>query len=391
MKKSFFEGKVFFSSIICLCMLSSIFSACKKNQKESEEISSETKYYSQTIVLNKNKAQADKATFNTENAGASGTDSSGTVPASSGSVRDSLNSKAVSGSAAAGLKAGRAGSANSRPGTEKKYPQKIVALSPASTEILCSIGALDQIAARSDYSDYPPEVLSKPVAGGFDGKNLSVENILSFSPDLVYLTSGMHDYLIPLLRSKKIPYFISMDASVKGILSEIKEIGKITGHEKQAEVKIAEIQAKILELKKSAPKRPKSVYWEIWSPPYMSIGKNSFINELIQIAGGKNIFDDIKEAYPIVSDEQILLRNPDVIIIPDNLQDGIEGIKIRNGWKNIEAVKNGSIYSLDADMISRPSPRITEAIAMIQKCLLADQLAGGVSDKLADQADSSTQ
>ena len=260
--------------------------------------------------------------------------------------------------------------------TKEAYPSRIVSLSPAATEILCAVGAIDQIAARSDFSDYPPEVLSKPVAGGFDGKNLSVENILSFQPDLVYLTSGMHDFLIPLLRSKKIRYFISMDASVNGILSEIKEIGKITGHEKEAEAKIAEISSQIEELKKraslAAAVAPKSVYWEIWSPPYMSIGKNSFINELIQIAGGKNIFDDIKEAYPIVSDEQIILRNPDVIIIPDNLSDGIEGIKNRNGWKNISAVKSGAIYSLNADMISRPSPRITEAISMIQNCILAE-------------------
>ncbi len=280
--------------------------------------------------------------------------------------------------------------------TKEAYPSRIVSLSPAATEILCAVGAIDQIAARSDFSDYPPEVLSKPVAGGFDGKNLSVENILSFQPDLVYLTSGMHDFLIPLLRSKKIRYFISMDASVNGILSEIKEIGKITGHEKEAEAKISEISSQIEELKKraslaaagnsgnggagettsgnkvAAAGAPKSVYWEIWSPPYMSIGKNSFINELIQIAGGKNIFDDIKEAYPIVSDEQIILRDPDVIIIPDNLSDGIEGIKNRNGWKNISAVKSGAIYSLNADMISRPSPRITEAISMIQNCILAE-------------------
>ena len=254
--------------------------------------------------------------------------------------------------------------------TAQKYPQRIVSLSPAATEILCAVGAIDQIVARSDYSDFPPEVLSKPVAGGFDGKNLSIETVLSFQPDFIYLTSGMHDYLIPLLRSKKIRYFMSMDASVNGIISEIKEIGKITGHAKEAEEKIAEMNRDIELLKQNAPKVKKSVYWEIWSPPYMSIGKNSFISELIQIAGGKNIFDDIKEAYPIVSDEEILLRNPEVIIIPDNLQDGIEGIKFRNGWKNVSAVKEQRIYSLDSDLISRPSPRIIQAITLIQNCLL---------------------
>lgn len=251
-------------------------------------------------------------------------------------------------------------------------PRRIVSLSPAATEILCEVGAIDQIVARSDFSDYPSEVLSKPVVGGFDGKTLSIENILSFNPDFVYLTSGMHDYLIPLLRSQKIEYFVSSDSSVKGILSEIRKIGKITGHAKLAETKANELEKQIAEIKKSAQKmskNAKSVYWEIWSPPYMSIGKNSFINELIEIAGGKNIFSDVDEAYPIVSEEQIIARMPEVIIIPTDLSSDADAIKNRAGWNAIPAVKNNKIFALDANSISRPSPRIVDSLKLIQECL----------------------
>lgn len=252
---------------------------------------------------------------------------------------------------------------------QTKFPTRIVSLSPAATEILCEVGAIDQIVARSDFSDYPSEVLSKPIVGGFDGKSLSLETILSFNPDFVYLTSGMHDYLIPLLRAQKIDYFVSSDSSVQGILSEIKKIGKITGHAKLAETKAAQIEKQIAEIKKSSPKIRKSVYWEIWSPPFMSVGKKSFINELIEIAGGKNIFSDLDEAYPIVSEEEIIARFPEVIIIPNDLSISAEQIKSRSGWEAIPAVKNDKVFALDANSISRPSPRIVNSIKLIQECL----------------------
>ncbi len=257
-------------------------------------------------------------------------------------------------------------------GTKKSgvnFPQRIVSLSPAATEILCTVGAFEQICARSDFSDFPPEVLQIPVVGGFDGKNLSIETILSFEPDFLYITAGMHEYLIPILKSQKIKYFMSTDSSVGGIIAEIREIGKLTGNTERADARAKEIESEIERIKANSPHEKKSVYWEIWSPPYMSVGSKSFINELIEIAGGKNIFADAKEAYPIVSEEQIVARSPEAIIIPDNLSESPEQIKKRSGWKEIPAVKNGRIFPLDADLISRPSPRITEAIQLIQNCL----------------------
>ena len=252
---------------------------------------------------------------------------------------------------------------------KQKYPQRIVSLSPAATEILCEVGAIDQICARSDFSDYPPEVVKIPVAGGFDGKNISIETVLSYEPDFIYLTAGMHDYLIPFLKAQKIKFFISSDSSINGILSEIRQVGKITGHEKQAEEIASGMEKEIKRIKNSSNSVKKSVYWEIWTPPYMSVGKNSFISELIEIAGGKNIFSDVKEAYPIVSEEQIIAREPEVIIIPDNLTEGPEQIKNRNGWSSVPAVKNNQVYALDSDLISRPSPRIIQALELIQDCL----------------------
>lgn len=253
---------------------------------------------------------------------------------------------------------------------ENHIPQRIISLSPSATEILFAIGAQNQIAARSDFCDFPENAKNIPSVGGFDGKTLSIEKILSFSPDFVYLTNGMHNYLIPFLQKHNIAYYISVADSVQTVLQEIAEIGKITDHQLQAQKLCNQIKQdlqKIAEQNKSKPKV--TVYWEVWTPPYMSAGKNSFINEIITYAGGINIFSDIEQPYPVVSEEAILMRNPQIIIIPNSTVGGTTAVTSRKNWQNISAVKNNKIYSVDTNIISRPGPRISQAIELISNCI----------------------
>lgn len=253
---------------------------------------------------------------------------------------------------------------------ENLIPQRIISLSPSATEILFAIGAQNQIAARSDFCDFPENAKNIPSFGGFDGKTLSIEKILSFSPDFVYLTNGMHNYLIPFLQKHNIAYYISVADSVQTVLQEITEIGKITDHQLQAQKLCNQIKQdlqKIAEQNKSKPKV--TVYWEVWTPPYMSAGKNSFINEIITYAGGINIFSDIEQPYPVVSEEAILMRNPQIIIIPNSTVGGTTAVTSRKNWQNISAVKNNKIYSVDTNIISRPGPRISQAIELISNCI----------------------
>lgn len=253
---------------------------------------------------------------------------------------------------------------------ENLIPQRIISLSPSATEILFAIGAQNQIVARSDFCDFPENAKNIPSVGGFDGKTLSIEKILSFSPDFVYLTNGMHNYLIPFLQKHNIAYYISVADSVQTVLQEITEIGKITNHQLQAQKLCNQIKQdlqKIAEQNKSKPKV--TVYWEVWTPPYMSAGKNSFINEIITYAGGINIFSDIEQPYPVVSEEAILMRNPQIIIIPNSTVGGTTAVTSRKNWQNISAVKNNKIYSVDTNIISRPGPRISQAIELISNCI----------------------
>lgn len=244
-------------------------------------------------------------------------------------------------------------------------PSRIVSLSPASTEILFAVGAQDQIVARTDLCNYPPEAKNIASVGGFDGKLFSLESIIAFKPDFVYLTAVMHSHLIEPLKAYGIPIYISDAQSVDDILKEIQDIAEITGHKEQGQICVENIKNEFAQAEKitenlNLDKKP-SVYWEIWNSPYMSVGNRSFLNEIIQIAGLSNIFENLSQPYPSVSEESIIAKNPDIIVFPSDAMISAKDIKNRRSWKNIEAVKNNRIYSLDGDLMSRSGPRIGKA------------------------------
>ena len=250
----------------------------------------------------------------------------------------------------------------------KIIPERIVSLSPAATELLAEAGAISQIAARTDFCDYPQEVLKIESVGGFDGKSISQEKLLSFSPDLVCLTSGMHDYLTEFLENQKINFYILSQNSVSMILNDILTLGEITGNSETAQKNVQKITRCLNKIKSKTENLPKvSVYWEIWDSPLMSIGKNSFITELISLSGGKNIFDSINSDYPLVSEEEILFKNPDIIIFSSENINGKTKIQNREGWKNLSAVKEQKIFPLDTNFITRPGSRIAESIEILLK------------------------
>lgn len=253
--------------------------------------------------------------------------------------------------------------------SKSEYPKSIVALSPSSVEILFAIEAGNQIAALSDLADYPPEAADLPKVGGFDGKTLSFEKILSYKPDLVYLTDGMHNFLIQELEANEIPYFLSKANSINDVENEILEVGKITGHENESKILVTEMRQKIGAFRDSNAQAKFSVYYEVWNSPFMSVGNSSFISDVITNAGGKNIFADLSEAYPMVSEETIIARQPDVILLPASSGISAQSLATRPGWSEIPAVKNNRVYVIDDNVFGRPGPRIADAVLQLEDLL----------------------
>lgn len=247
---------------------------------------------------------------------------------------------------------------------ESAYPKSIVALSPSAAEILFTIGAGDQVSAVSQFTDFPPEAAAKPVVGGFDGKTLSIETIMSFKPDLVYITEGMHNFLIATLEANGIAYYVSKGDSIASVEAEILEVGKITGHEKEAAKVVDGMEKKLKKATGSTSKKGDAVkvYWEVWNAPYMSAGAASFINDVIKAAGGENIFADLPDAYPMVSEESIISRGPAVILIPASTGLAASSVGLRNGWAEIPAVKNSRVFVVDDNVYTRPGPRVADVV-----------------------------
>ena len=259
----------------------------------------------------------------------------------------------------------------------QSYPQRIVALSPSAGEILFAVGAEDQIAAVSEFTDYPPEAASKPVVGGFDGKTLSMESILGFKPDFLYLTDGMHNFLIEQLDAYGIKYYLSKGDSIKAVMQEILDVGVLTGHAEKAADIVQDMTKKIEGIKKTSSSQSSSspstlsrtLYYEVWNAPFMTAGARSFINDIILTSGAQNIFSDIDEAYPIVSEETIIARQPEYILIPASCGITVEAVKARNGWGSIPAVKNNKVFLIDDNVYTRPGPRVADVVVELNALL----------------------
>jgi iron complex transport system substrate-binding protein len=256
--------------------------------------------------------------------------------------------------------------------------QRIISLSPSVTESLFAIGAGGQMVGRTDYCNYPEEALALPSVGGFDAATLSMESIIALEPDLVIGGSVYQADVIKSLQEAGIPAFVSQPANLAGIIDALTLFGKITGHVDEAASVASEMQARVDAVKSvvstiPADQRP-TVFYEVWHEPLMSANNKTVVGELIDLAGGVNLFAELPDEYPTVSVEQIVEVDPQFIIGPSSHADQMtaEIIGGREGWGNLGAVKNNAIYIVDGDIVSRYSPRVVEVLDEFAKILHPD-------------------
>ena len=255
---------------------------------------------------------------------------------------------------------------------------KIVSLAPSVTETLFAIGAGEQVIGRTDYCDYPEEVSSLPSIGGFDAATISVESIVALEPDLVIGGSIYQAEVIQALEAAGIPAFVTEPSNLAEIMDAVTLLGQVTGQEAGAEQVYNDMQARIdaVEAAVSAvpvDQRP-SVFYEVWHEPLMSANGNTVVGELIEIAGGENIFADLPDEYPTVSVEQIVVDDPLFIIGPSSHGDQMsaEVIGAREGWEDLTAVKENAIHIVDGNMVSRASPRVVLVLEEFARILHPD-------------------
>ncbi|MBS7643422.1 cobalamin-binding protein [Candidatus Bathyarchaeota archaeon] len=259
--------------------------------------------------------------------------------------------------------------------TLPKIPERIVSLSPSNTEILFALGLGPKVVGVTKFCDYPPEVLHRvrngsiAVIGGF--VDPSIERIVALNPDLVLAATRLQENVVNELEKMGLRVIALDPHNLSQILVDIKLVGKACGKSGEAEMLANEMKRVIdfiFSRTKNVPNRPR-VYYEVWFEPLYSIGPGTWQNELIEMAGGVNIFADAKQAYPIVSSEAVIQRDPEIIIVSIGYMGGVkkEDFEKRPGWSAISAVKNNRIYEIDEDLVVRPGPRIIQGLEQLAK------------------------
>ncbi len=255
-------------------------------------------------------------------------------------------------------------------------PQRIISLAPSNTQIVFGIGVGNRVVGVTDYDHYPYNFTAWIAAGnmtsvgGFSTPNK--ETIASLNPDLI-LATPINDPDVVTLRNLGYKVLVLNPNDVNGVLADINMVGKATDATQNASTLVNSLTSQIdaIQAKIAAANLPKpKVYYEVWTPPIMSAGENSFINDVISKAGGINIFENETQQYPTVSSETIVQKNPDVILLPTDMANpgdtpfygSVNEVKARPGWSSINAVQNNRIIVVNGDLFAEAGPRIADQI-----------------------------
>jgi iron complex transport system substrate-binding protein len=239
-------------------------------------------------------------------------------------------------------------------------PQRIISFAPSTTEILFALGLGEKVVGVSSYDNYPPEVFEKEQVGGVI--DLNVEKIISLDPEIAFGIDLSKDKLDQIEKSG-IKVYISNPTTLDMTLDNIKKIGMLTGRVKEAEVLIKEMQENIKTVSSKVAditeeKRPK-VFYEVWNEPLMTAGVDTFIHDMITIAGGVNVASiDELTGWPEYSVERLIEINPDIIIAPKTLAPTPETITGDDRLSGIKAVLEKKVFIVEDDLVIRPGPRV---------------------------------
>ncbi|WP_066895009.1 ABC transporter substrate-binding protein [Clostridium nigeriense] len=264
--------------------------------------------------------------------------------------------------------------------TLPKKVEKIISTAPSNTEVLVALGLSDKLVAIDKYSaDVEGVNTDLPQ---IDFRNPDAETLISLEPDLIIASghnkAGEEDPF-QLVKDAGIPVvYIPSSYSIDGIYGDINFIAEITKTEKQGKEIVENMKKEVEEIRAVGEKitNKKKVYFEIGSTPSLfSCGKDTFLNEMIQIIGAENIFAN-EDSWISPTPEAVISANPDVILtnVPDiNGVKAVDEIKNREGWDSVTAVKEGQIYSVDKNASARPSQNVIKALKEMAKAVYPNE------------------
>ena len=248
--------------------------------------------------------------------------------------------------------------------TIAQTPHRIISLAPSITEDLFALGLGGKVVGDTTYDNYPPAAVNITKVGGFSSP--SIEKIVSLNPDIVFASSLENNTLLSTLSGYGIPTVVINPTSLTGILNDLSLIGKVTGSTGNSSALVTNLTQRMNANSISVSSHPRVLYL-VWYNPIMSAGADTFEGDIIAHAGGINVAQLANvSGYGTMSKESIVALNPSVIIANSAMNStAVQQVKSDPALATVDAVKNGKIYILDSDIISRPGPRAFDALEQI--------------------------
>jgi iron complex transport system substrate-binding protein len=249
-----------------------------------------------------------------------------------------------------------------------KLPAKIeraVSLAPNLTETVFAIDAGDKLVGVTTYCTFPEQAKSIQKIG--DTMKPNIENIIALKPQVVLVsTASQIEAFTKTLEEQNIAVFVTNPNSLESIYKSIKQLGEIFGKQEKSIVLVGNLQKRVSEIEtKTKAANKLKTFVQISKGSIFTIGKTSFMTDLINRAGGVSATENIETAYPSLSKETALALQPEVII----LSESDDNKEPNDAFVNSPAVKNGKVFKINADILSRPSPRVVEGLEQLAKDL----------------------
>lgn len=248
-----------------------------------------------------------------------------------------------------------------------KIPERVVSISPGATETIYALNSQDTLVGRSDYCDYPKEAMSIESVGQITEPN--IEKIAELNPDLVIASAHFSQELVDKIEALGIKVAVLYgEESFDGAYKNIQDIALVLGKEKEGTEIVDDMKKKVEEVENKVKNLEKpSVYYVVgFGKTDFTAGGNTFIGQIINRAGGDNIAKDI-EGWNY-SKEVLMEKNPDIVILSDKY-DSKSGFTTGEGYKELKAVKEGNVYEIDDNMLSRQGPRQAEGLEALAKII----------------------
>jgi len=242
---------------------------------------------------------------------------------------------------------------------------RVISLAPSVTESVFAAGAGDRLVGVTTYCNFPEATAAIEKIG--DTQTPNIERIIALKPDIVFVsTASQLESFMHTLDQQNIAVYVTDPKGIAGVIESVRTLGSLFGTYEQANKEAAGMEKRValVDERIDAGERPK-VFVQISREPLFTIGKDSFLTEIVGRAGGDTVTKAVPSAFPKLSKETALAMDPEVILLSDS-EDNREPNEV---FRNSKAVRNGRVYRINADLISRPGPRLVDALEHIAEFL----------------------